>query len=114
MQGSERFRCSFSEDDNDQREQPGSNCHCGSTAEFARRERDQRRRRKVDEFVAQQDQADEAVRPFQQALGQACAAMPFARLVPELVAIEGHQGRFGPGEEGREQQQDGEQAEKAC
>ena len=54
----------------------------------------------VDEVVAEQDGADEAVGAFQQMMGAVGAFIAFVRLVFELVAVERHHRGFRSGEEG--------------
>ncbi len=56
----------------------------------------------VDEVVAEQDGANEAVGAFQQMMGAFGAFVAFIRLVFEFVAVERHHRGFRGREEGRE------------
>ena len=50
----------------------------------------QRCRRKIDEVIAEKNQADQSVRPLQQAVGENGATVARSCLVPELVTIQAH------------------------
>ena len=78
-------------------------------AEPLREDRHERGRRDIDGVVAEQDQPDQAVGPLQQPFGHARAAVPGARQVPQPIAVQAHQRRFGAGEERRQHQQHDDQ-----
>ncbi len=56
----------------------------------------------VDQVVADQDQADQAIRSFQQFAGTARAAMPLFPEVLQPVTVEGHHAGFRAGKETRQ------------
>ena len=73
-------------------------------------QRDERGREVVGEIVAEQDQADQAIRPLQQALGQHGATMSLTSQRAQPIAIDAHQRRFGSREERRQREAQREQA----
>ena len=65
----------------------------------------------IDERVAQQDDADQPVDLGQQGLGEDGASMALSRQQTQTVAVVGHHGRFGHGEETGQNQQHGQSRE---
>ena len=105
VQGRERLGGNLGEDQHHQRQHAG----CNGDADFAEQaqadHRGHRRRQDIDQIVAEQDQANQAIRALQQFLRQPRAALTEFGAVREPIAINGHQTGFAAGEEcGQEQQ----------
>jgi hypothetical protein len=81
MQGCESFRSGFGEYQHDQREDEGAESYGWLTTDFQRDESNQRCRRKIDEVIAEQYQADEPVGALQESFCKPCAAVSLPCLV---------------------------------
>ena len=101
MQGRERLRCQFRENQDHQREQDGAGCDPQRAAELQRDVADQLGGGDIDDVIAQQDHADQAIRSFEELVCQLGAAMAVSGPMAEAVPIDAHQRSFGPGEKSR-------------
>ena len=109
VQRRDRLRRNVAEDQDDDRQDEGGHEHGSLAAEALRENRHERGRRDVHGVVAEQDEADQAIGPLEQPLGEASAAMAGAGLMPQPIAIEAHQRRLGGREERRQHEQDDDQ-----
>ncbi len=114
VQGGQRLGRHFREDQDHQGENARRQGDGPFTTQAHGQDGGQRRGENVDEVVAQQDQSDEPVGPFKQSLGEAGGPVSFLRQVLQAVTVEGHEGGFGTGEEGRENDEQEQRAEEAA
>ncbi len=98
MQGRQGFGRDFAEHQHDQGHGDGGDQNAGLAQEVDGDDGRQRRRQNIDEIVAEQNDADQPIRPLQQPAGAQRGLVAGFGAVAQAVAVEGHQSGFGTGE----------------
>ena len=112
MQGRHRLRGDLAKDQQQQRQRSGGNGDAVIAVEPQANHGGHRGGQHIDEIVAQQHRADQAVGAVQQALDQFGAALPEPGLVADAMTIDRHQSSFAAGEKRGAQQQDEQQCKE--
>ena len=95
------FRHHFGYDQHHQSQHTGGNRHPGIAIQAHTNNRGNGRSEDVNQVVANQDKAEQAIRALQQVLGTLRAAVSFFGHMPQPVAVQRHHAGFGAGKIGR-------------
>ena len=108
VQRRQRLRRHFRKHQNHHGEHKGRESEARLAHDAPGDERRQHRGDNIDEVVAEQDQADEPVRAFQQLRGAFCPLVPALGEVAQAIPVQGHHAGFRTGEKRRKKDENNE------